>query len=441
LAIAVCKLLIFAGKLFGKHGSSAPGMWALRIAPDLLAHLAPQVRKSTIAVCGTNGKTTTNNFIYTLLRAQGSEPVCNRVGANMLYGVVTAYAKAAKISSKLDADYACIEIDELSAVKVFQHFKPDFIIMTNLFRDQLDRYGEIDLTYDSLRDAIALAKGATLILNADDPLLAALGKQSDSKSVYFGVADIPAEIAAGAENSLETKEGRFCRFCGKELVYETYYYSQLGRYTCTSCDFSRPALNYGADNINLSEGITFDIGSETLTANYRGFYNIYNMLAAFAVLKQCGISTTNINEALAGFRPQIGRMETFTVSGKPIVLNLSKNPAGFNLALTTVITDPREKAVVIVINDNDQDGCDVSWLWDVDFERLCGVSEIVVSGLRANDMLVRMKYAGKEGVHLEPKVKDAISLALNTESEIVYALVNYTALFSTQELLRKMEQA
>jgi len=447
LAVWVCKMLIAAAKLLGKRGSATPGKFAIRIAPDILRHLAAQVRRGVIAVCGTNGKTTTNNFIYTLLRAGGYTLVCNRLGANMLYGAVTAFADAAGLSGRLDADFACIEADELSAVKVFAHLAPaapNIIVITNLFRDQLDRYGEIDITIESLKRAIALAENATLLLNADDPLLAALGKEiqapRNGKIKYFGINGAPSGVNS---HSIETREGRFCRLCGAELKYDAYYYSQIGRYSCPGCGFARPEPAYAAEDLSLDNGIAFSVGGERLAADYRGLYNIYNMLAAWAVLREYDIRNVDANRAFAGYRPQIGRMEGFTVGGKPVILNLSKNPAGFNQAIATLLADARRKAVVIVINDNDQDGRDVSWLWDVDFDRLRDIPCIITSGLRAHDMLVRMKYAGFDMARARalPEIREALRAALSFDCEIVYALVNYTALFYTHDLLRKLSGA
>jgi UDP-N-acetylmuramyl tripeptide synthase len=452
-------MLIIAGKLLGKRGSATPGKFALRIAPDILRHLAAQVRQGIIAVCGTNGKTTTNNFIYTLLRAGGYTLVCNRVGANMLYGAVTAFADAAGYGGRLNADFACIEVDELSAVKVFAHFTPNIIVITNLFRDQLDRYGEIDITIESLKRAAAQAGKATLLLNADDPMLAAFGRevraQGHANIKYFGLRDAPLGqsepypqgtspcsqrgVQPPCCTSIETREGRFCRLCGAELKYDAYYYSQLGRYACPRCGFTRPEPDYTAENITLDGGIAFDLDGTHIAADYRGLYNIYNMLAACAVLWEYDIRAVDINKAFAGYRPQIGRMETFTIGGKQVILNLSKNPAGFNQAIAALRTDTRSKTVVIVINDNDQDGRDVSWLWDVDFERLDNIPDIITSGLRAADMRVRMKYAGNMA-RILPEIKEAIRAALLCDSDVVYTLVNYTALFYTHDLLEKLSK-
>ena len=440
LSIIVCKFLIFAGKLFGKRSSATPGQIAMRIAPDILCHLASQVRRGIIVVCGTNGKTTTNNMIRTLLQAKGFKVVCNSVGANMLSGVVTAFADAARFNGNLDADYACIEADELWAVRIFEHFKPDLIVLTNLFRDQLDRYGEIDITIDGLSRAVAAAEGATLILNADDPLLASIGGKSAAKCVYYGVNSGPHDIIPDDSLAAGAGEGRFCRDCGAELEYEAYYYSHIGRYICSGCGFSRPSPECAAEQIDLSQGISFSVAGEHIDTNYRGFYNIYNILAAYAVMRQCKIDTAGLNEVFTGFKPQIGRMEAFTIEGKQVILNLSKNPAGFNQAISALLADKRAKAVLIAINDNEQDGRDISWLWDVDFERMIIIPSLVISGLRADDMLVRLKYAGFDmnKVRIEHSIKEALVSVLLTEDEVVYALVNYTALFDTYDLLKKM---
>ena len=219
IAIWITKILIIIGKLAGKKGSSTPGAIALKICPDIIEKLSKQVKNEIIAVCGTNGKTTTNNLIYSVLSSNGRKVVCNNVGANMLYGVTTAFINSSNIFGKLDADYACIEIDEFSTVHVFEHMKPDYIVLTNLFRDQLDRFGEIDITIDCLSRAVKMVPDAKLILNGDDPLVTAFGMNTDNKCVYFGVGE---NVGISLN---ETKEGRFCRFCGEELFYNYYHYS------------------------------------------------------------------------------------------------------------------------------------------------------------------------------------------------------------------------
>ena len=441
LAIWVGKILISAARLLGKRGSATPGQVALRIAPDLLRELAAQVRRGVIAVCGANGKTTTNNIICDLLQAKGYPTVGNRLGANMLSGVVTAFVDAAKLSGGLEADYACIEVDELWAVRVFEHFKPNYLVMTNLFRDQLDRYGAVAITLDALKRAAATSDGATLILNADDPLLAGIGRQYSGQCVSYGVAQEPPELNP-APAAVGPGEGGLCPSCGGALHYAAYYYSHIGRYACPECGFARPTPEYAATRVDLSQGLAFAVDGTQIKVNYRGFYNIYNFLAAYAVVRQCGLAPAEISELLADFKPQLGRMESFNLGQRQVILNLAKNPAGFNQSLVALLADKRAKTVLIAVNDQESDGRDISWLWDVDFERLRGEARVIASGARAHEIRLRMKYAGFDPaqVRLEPGLSPALAAALADESQVVYALVNYTALFLTHDLLSKMAE-
>jgi len=435
LAVWITKILIFVGKIAGKKGSSTPGIFALKICPDILRILSKQIKNEIIVVCGTNGKTTTNNLLNTIISSSGKKVVCNNVGANMLPGVVTAFVEKTGFSGNLCADYACIEIDEISAVKVFAHFEPDYMILTNLFRDQLDRYGEIDITLDYLHRAVSMCKNTKLILNADDPLVASFGRKAQKECYYFGIGD-DAGIALN-----ETKEGRFCTFCGEELEYDFYHYSQLGVYRCPKCDFKRPEVNFEALQINLDNGVDFNVGKKHISVKYRGFYNIYNILAAYSAVSLCNIDVDNLNEILGDYKPQIGRMEEFVINGKQVVFNLAKNPAGFNQAISTVAGDKRRKNIIVVINDNAGDGKDVSWLWDVDFERFNSVNanKFFFSGIRRDDVAVRFKYAEIMNFDVLESIKEAVMEGLEEESEVLYVLVNYTALFTTHDILKGLE--
>lgn len=439
-AIWAAKAAILFSKLLGKKGSSGPGGIALRICPDLLERLSRGISGEIVAVLGTNGKTTTNNMLTDLLEADGRRVVTNRVGANMLHGVVTAFADAASWTGRLRCDGAALEIDEASAQHVFRHLKPHKIIITNLFRDQLDRYGEIDLTAGFIHKALDLAPEAMLILNGDDPLAAQFGKRTKHVR-YFGVS----EDLGLARN--ETKEGRFCALCGEKLQYEYFHYSQLGKYACPACGFCRPEPDFDARDVKFEDGLAFTLHYEGKTlpvsVPYRGFYNVYNILAALSAALSMGAHPGLIDKTLKEYRPQIGRMESFALK-KPTVLSLSKNPAGMNQAITTVLQDKTRKNVMIMLNDGAQDGKDISWIWDVDFERLLAedISTFVLSGSRKEDVAVRLKYAGvpRERMTLLSDPQEAILKTLEGDGEICYLLVNYTALFGTQNLLKKMEE-
>ena len=248
IAIIACKSLIKLGKLMGKKGSSMHGSIAMKISPSLLKTLANQVKKEIILVCGTNGKTTTNNLIYTLLSNDGSKVVCNNVGANMLPGVACAFVSEATLSGKLNADYAAIECDEASVRHIVNHVTPDKIVITNLFRDQMDRYGEIESTARLLDEAIQKVPDVTLVLNADDPFCASLGV--DRNAIYYGVSE-------DANSEDDAKENQFCLKCGSNLTYEYHHYSQLGKYKCEGCSFARPNPDYSATRVDLSQGIRF----------------------------------------------------------------------------------------------------------------------------------------------------------------------------------------
>lgn len=441
IAIISGKIVIMLSKLVGGQGSATAGSIARKIYPNILKDLSVQVRRGIVFVAGTNGKTTTNNMIYSILSSDGSKVVCNNVGANMLEGVITAFITRTSIFGRLDADYAAIEVDEASLRRVAKYIEPDYIVINNIFRDQLDRYGEIDITVDLIMEALEKWANVKLILNADDPLVAQFGKKIDRKAYYYGVD----KIDMAKQDEKETKEGRFCSFCGHLYEYEYYHYSQLGKYRCPECGFATPAADFNAANVELKDGLAFDVISSEdkfkVEINYRGIYNIHNSLAAITASKIFGVSNERIVNVLKEFKPQAGRMEKFYINQKDIVLNLAKNPAGFNQAIDTVMKDERNKNIMIVINDNAQDGRDISWLWDVDFEKFKtfdrSINVYTISGTRKEDMALRLKYAGidQNKINIVDGLESGVQKIIDNNSEISYALINYTALFQTRKIL------
>lgn len=435
-AVCTAKIVKKACQAAGKQGVTLAGKIARKIDPSILTELAGQVREKIFVTCGTNGKTTTNNLLCSAIEAEGKKVVCNHTGSNMLNGVVSAFVLAAKWNGKLDADYACIEIDEASTVRVFPYFKPDYMVLTNLFRDQLDRYGEIDITMNLLKKAMQMAPDMKVIVNGDDSLSAFLAMDSGNPHVFFGIG----EQYFKEEDSREIREGRFCKRCGEKLEYHFYHYSQLGDYECPSCGFHRPALDFDAKEIKAGGKLAFTVDNLRISANYRGFYNIYNILAAYAAGKTAGLSLKNYNRVLADYNPQNGRMEEFHVGDTEIILNLAKNPAGFNQNISAVMEDTRKKDIIVLINDNSQDGTDISWLWDVDFDRFKdeNTASITVSGIRCQDMRLRLKYVDIAS-GLEPDVEKAIRDRIANGVGNLYVLVNYTALYNTHNILKKIE--
>ncbi|MGN0162377.1 MAG: MurT ligase domain-containing protein [Candidatus Ornithomonoglobus sp.] len=435
LAIWAGKLLSVAGRLAGKKSSASPGAFALKICPELVNDINRIVTKKVIVTCGTNGKTTTNNLMCSALEAKGYKVLCNKLGANMLSGIATTYIQAADIFGRVKADYACLEIDEAYTPIVFKQVKPDIMVITNLFRDQLDRYGEIDITVNIIKRAIAEAGNVKMVLNADDPLCVQFGREPNADAVYYGISE---KVLPQVD---DTKEGRFCPICGRELEFDYYHYSQLGSFRCPSCGYKRPEPDYNITNVSLKIPIRFSINGKPMEVNYKGFYNIYNLAAVYAAMDAAGEGTDDFGRLLEAYKPQIGRMQEFDFN-KPVILSLSKNPAGFNQAISTVNTDERKKDVIIAINDLANDGRDVSWLWDVDFHKIKddNLNTLTTTGIRVYDISLRFKYAGIDVDMMTDSMKDAVVKALSTDSEVVYVLVNYTALYPTEGVLKELEK-
>ena len=354
----------------------------------------------------------------------------------MLNGVVAAFVLGAGNGGSLHADYACIEVDEASTRRVFPHFKPDYMVLANLFRDQLDRYGEIDITMNILKGVMQDAPDMKVIVNGDDALSAYLAMDSGNPYITYGISEKVVED----EDSREIREGRFCKRCGAPLQYRFYHYSQLGDYACTGCDFKRPQIDFDASEVEVGTRLAFTVEGRRIEANYKGFYNVYNILAAYAAARTGGLALEHFNEMLLRFNPENGRMEQFQVKDTKILLNLAKNPAGFNQNISAVMQDEALKDIIIVINDNAQDGTDISWLWDVDFDRFKNdsVSSITVSGIRCQDMRLRLKYVDIPTA-LEADVEKAVRGRIEDGCGNLYVLVNYTALFSTRNVLKRLE--
>ncbi len=431
LAVLVCKLLVIIGKLMGTKSSAAPGMYASKICPSILPLLAKQVRCGIVAVCGTNGKTTTNNIIYKILTDKGYKVVCNNIGANMMGGVITAFVEKTNLFGKLDCDYATLEMDEAFSVKIFEKLTPDVTVITNLFKDQLDRYGEVELTAGYLKNALSLAPKTRLVINGDDPVLYKIAL-NHSNFISYGVKE-------KVEEDIETG---FCPECAKELKYNYHHYSDLGNYYCENCDFKHPGYNFYATNVKLSDGIDFVLNDSTnIKVEYRGFYNVFNILAALSAVDALGVGISDVEKSLIDYKPQIGRMESFNLK-KQVILNLAKNPAGFNQAIKTVLSDSRRKDIVLAVNDCESDGKDISWLWDVNTETLNdeNIGKIGLCGMRKDELNLRLKYGETDKeILIFDSIGDCVNALINTDSEVLYLLVNYTMIFESQKLLKKME--
>ncbi len=448
LAIIVARLAMMASRLTGRgRGSSLPGKLALRICPDLLACYRGQPRRGIVMVTGTNGKTTTSNMLADILKHAGFKVVSNREGSNLLTGIATAFIRAGNLFGRVHYDYAVLEVDEAVFPLATAWIKPDLVVVTNFFQDQLDRYGELDTTIKKVLEAIKKLPGdVDLVLNVDDPLVARLAGESGYPAWFYGIQ--PArELSPGRVYSRETK---LCPFCATTLQYRVFFYSQLGDYSCPGCGFARKrphveALAVMEDETGIEAVIECPEGSYKLRLPVRGLHNLYNALAGFTASYCLGVSPETAISSLGGYVPVTGRTEYFRYKEKRVVLTLVKNPTGFNRALSALMAGVgRGKVdVLIAINDNDADGRDISWLWDVDFEMLAEYPEkfshFVCSGQRAEDMALRLKYAGLPVWMIEIKKEylPAVETVLDGKGVSASILATYTALWPVEKILSR----
>lgn len=447
-------LAVTAGKLSAQlirvlkvgSGTSLPGKVALKLDSGLLATLGRQVRHQSVAITGTNGKSTTAGLLSAFIEAGGHKVVHNQLGANMLPGITAALLKESSLSGHLKADYAVIEVDEASLPGVASALKQDLTVVTNLFRDQLDRYGELDTTAKLIEAGIANS-GGSLALNADDPMVAAIGRHfPPERVVYYGVADVdyPAQLSLDFPVAFP-REVTDCPVCQMALSYTKTLYGHLGHYHCQQCGFARPQPWVEASHVVITateSTIRFSGGmdlAEPVTLPLPGLFNAYNLLAAATAglwLKQ---DPQRLGPCIATYHSIFGRAEKQVVDGKPVMILLIKNPIGATEVLKVVTADP-DSRLVIMINDNYADGRDISWLWDAPFELLAGLTKpVLVSGHRAEDMAVRLRYAGlsTEMIQVEPDIMKAFrqGVAQAEPGDTLYVLPTYTALLSlSQEL-------
>ncbi len=438
VAIVAAKLTEHICRRIGTRASSLPGKVARLVCPDFITRMAKKVRGEIIVTCGTNGKTTTNNLMYTCLTKAGRKCVCNTIGANMLNGIATAFVRSASVWGTLDADCACFEVDEAYLHQAFGEFTPDLIVVTNLFVDQLDRYGEVDATEKLLLKAFDLAPNATYILNADDPVTSMFGQGKNA--VYYGIGEA-LTLRRPAEKTSEV----YCTLCGGKLRYDHVCYDKIGQYRCEGCGYANPRAEVVAEGITLSEGqLGFAIGQRRITTPITGVYNIYNILMAATAMRSVGVDDAVCDAVFNAQKPEPGRMSQFALHNKTAYLILSKNPTGFNQSVMTVLNDARKKDVLLAINDAAGDGEDVCWIWDVDLESLVSASDgrIVLCGTRAYDVYLRLQYADMDMQRVSVYADyDSAALALaEGGAAVAYALVNYTAMYPMYKALEKLQE-
>ncbi|UZT81532.1 MurT ligase domain-containing protein [Caproicibacterium sp. BJN0003] len=432
LSVKAARLMTALCRKLGRSGSAWPGAAARAVDPWILKKLAADVTEGIIVVTSTNGKTTVNNLLYRALQSQGKRVVCNAEGANMTNGVIAAFLRMADSHGKVQADWATLEVDELFTRKIVKKVQPTYLLINNLVRDQLDRCGELDTVAATIQKALSFSPKTTVLYDADDPLVTYVAKNCGHPAKSFGLCETLGSYKG------KNQGGCFCHYCGTELQYHGEHYGRLGDFYCPNCDFARPIPDYQLKDLTIGFGeqTEFSVNGETIQSHLPGIYNVYNVLAAYTAAHEAGVSTQKFQEALNHYHPQNGRMEFYQNLKKPLVLNLIKNPDGTNQAISVVLQDPRPKAVIMIINDHDNDGNDPSWLWDTDIDLMASQkgNTYYACGIRRNDLQVRMKYGGLQAKLCET-VQEAINDALSGDREVVYILPNYSALAPTKNFL------
>jgi UDP-N-acetylmuramyl tripeptide synthase len=428
-------------------GTVIAGHVVPRLAPSALRHVTRQLFLGSVVISGTNGKTTTSRLVSHILNVAGYTPLHNRAGANLLSGLFAAAAQGTDWRGAPRADVGVFEVDEATVPAALEHVEPRVLLLLNIFRDQLDRYGEVHFVAGLWQRAImGLAASTCAVLNADDPLIAGLVRPGlRARTLQFGLDD----PSVGTRSLPHAADARLCPCCGARLVYQVAYYGHLGRFACSTCDFRRPDPAISATRVVLRG----DAGSRVTIAtphgaiesdvHLPGLYNVYNVLAAVATCVELGVATEAIEQGLQTFTAAFGRLERVQVEDRELFLALVKNPVGFTEVVRTILDgDSERRTLLLAINDQFADGTDVSWLWDVDFERLAGrVNVAVCAGLRAEDMAVRLKYAGieVERLRVESDLRQALEVALAAAEpgETVYVLPTYTAMLGVRQVLHQ----
>jgi lipid II isoglutaminyl synthase (glutamine-hydrolysing) len=448
VALAASKVTAMGIRRLGRGGgTSAPGLVADRLDGALLTKLTDRLEHGAVVVAGTNGKTTTSRIIADIFEAASYDVVHNRSGSNLVRGVVSAFVSRASLTGAPGGHIGVIEADEAALPELIRRARPRVLLLNNLFRDQLDRYGELDTIARSWRSVLReLDERTAVVVNGDDPTLVAITDDLRANRVCFGLDERRHRLDALPHAA----DAAVCRVCGVDLAYHALYVSHLGDWYCPNCGRKRPDLIYTGSDIELHgvESLALDItprGQPLRRVNIGipGLYNAYNVLAAVAVAREVGIAWPAIDRAFAAFRSAFGRIERVTYQGRQLTLALVKNPVGFNevLRMLTAETGGLALPTLIAINDLDADGRDVSWLWDVDFELLAtGKGDLHTTGLRGPDMANRLKYAGVALDRIHPAPNDLTAgldafVAAVPDGGSGYILPSYTAMLQIRKTL------
>ncbi|HSW48187.1 MAG TPA: MurT ligase domain-containing protein [Candidatus Saccharimonadales bacterium] len=422
--------LIVFGKIISKifrllklgDGSTWPGHIALNLNKNFVKQVLQNSKTKIVIIAGTNGKTTTAALLKTALKNNGETVFQNKSGANLLNGIASSLIINSSLSGKIDYDFAIFEIDENALPHVLAQCEPDYLILINLFRDQLDRYGEINTIIEKWKKSISqLTNKTNLVLNADDPQIAYLSKGTDANVSFFGLSK------SETNNNIfqDSADSGYCPNCSNKLFYSQIFFSHLGDWHCNNCGLTHP-------KVEINNFSTFPLP---------GMYNQYNTLACVLVLREIGIKDSEIEKSFANFKPAFGRQEIVKYKNKNVQIFLSKNPTSFNQSFKT-ISDLDAETLLIVLNDKIPDGRDISWIWDVDLPQIEKFKQILISGDRVYDMALRMKYElGIKNYESRVKLYEDLMQAIDTgvdiieNNETLFILPTYSAMLETRKIL------
>jgi UDP-N-acetylmuramyl tripeptide synthase len=433
LSILASKFIMKLSKLSFGGGTNFPGKIALKLDKDILKTIAASY--DVILITGTNGKTTTTSMIYDIVKDSNKPVITNNTGANMYTGIVACFISNYSFKKLVQKKIAVIEVDEANVKFVTEYISPSIIVITNLFRDQMDRYGEVYTTLKKILEGVEKTPTSTLILNGDESLLGNLNVKNDI--IYYGFNTVVNENKIVDINA----DAKFCTICKAPYNYNLITYNHLGDFYCTGCGYKRPALTYSVDKILevTTNSSTVYFNNKEYYINQPGTYNIYNALCAYSVAKALGTSDDIIAQSLKTVASSFGRQETLNIDGTEVKIILVKNPAGYDEAVNTINLDKRKINLSLLLNDNYADGKDVSWIWDVNFERLTSldINKIMISGIRMYDMAIRLKVAGfpSDSFLLCSEEEALLSEIKACDGDIVYILATYTAMINLRKFL------
>ena len=437
-AVAACKFTRFILRRTGRGGTAVPGIVAMKISKNILRVVSEGMQ--IVAVTGTNGKTTTCNMIEHALTASGKDCLLNRSGANLLHGIAADLISNATWRGKPRYHYAVLECDEAVLKNLVPLIDPKVIVVTNLFSDQVDRYGGVENTKKEIRTGVERSEKPILVLNADEPLCASLGLNVPNRIIWYGM-----DAAVGSRGKIDLSDAGTCPKCGGTYAYDYHIYAHLGGYRCTDCDYRRPAPQVCISSIDQAQIDSSSVHMKIKGAEYEAkislpaVYNIYNAAAAVSASCALGIPAQKAIDSLASVQSSFGRMETFSLDGTTVQMILVKNPAGCNQAFAYVTGFDKDFTAVLCLNNRTGDGHDISWIENTDYEKLCAdehLKKLYVGGDCADKLRERLKKAGADDSLIE-MITDypALVKKLGEEGRPAFLLPNYTSMMELRGAL------